>query len=195
MRNGERPKLNRNDYVFFTKKRIKKLLESKYTKRQSKVSALSLSLMTHWSKSSRYVAVGFEENHPEIHTHTGHTPRITFFFISYCDKTLKRDSRKHGWDYTILDKMELSGKMNLKYECHIDRKYSSQHWEGGRRWISPLHNRMYKKKRQKVKTSSLSNAQAFFQSRLPSRSVLPTEMHSHRDTEEMKLHSFFRFYI
>jgi hypothetical protein len=91
--------------------------------------------------------------------------------------------------------MELSGKMNLKYECHIDRKYSSQHWEGGRRWISPLHNRMYKKKRQKVKTSSLSNAQAFFQSRLPSRSVLPTEMHSHRDTEEMKLHSFFRFYI
>jgi hypothetical protein len=130
MRNGERPKLNRNDYVFFTKKRIKKLLESKYTKRQSKVSALSLSLMTHWSKSSRYVAVGFEENHPEIHTHTGHTPRITFFLNSYCDKTLIRDSRKHGWDYTILDKMELSGKMNLKYECHIDRKYSSQHWGG-----------------------------------------------------------------
>lgn len=129
MRNGERPKLNRNDYVFFTKKRIKKLLESKYTKRQSKVSALSLShdslIQVISLRSGR-----FRGKPPrDTHTHRTHTQN-NFFFISYCDKTLKRDSRKHGWDYTILDKMELSGKMNLKYECHIDRKYSSQHWGG-----------------------------------------------------------------
>lgn len=163
MRNGERPKLNRNDYVFFTKKRIKKLLESKYTKRQSKVSALSLSLMTHWSKSSRYVAVGFEENHPEIHTHThtGHTPRITFLFRTATKPS--KEIRENMVEIILyLIKWNCQEKWTSSTSVILIESIQANTKRGEDAAEFPHYTTECTKKDKKSKRQVLSNAQAFF---------------------------------